>query len=335
MAEGKGKKRSAFRTDKVITAVEWLCSNHKTWKKIDFDEVREAVKDWKPIIIDESETINSSNDPEHSNIEETESFSCYFPDGSVTNNSGGLDDPEEFKKIVEEAQQRGYDVEFQCDMEKSLVNDYDEDNLVNTSLLQFPYGVGGMNEMRWKGDGSKTDRLNVSEYISHLTKLSRPDFHRPLFTLMLYSIHVRQQLLKTAKLQLRGKTKAATLANGLRIEDLDNAIWFQRRNVRSGTAASRTLLDAIDSCSRSLPHTKDAAKKARSTAESMQHNFGLGSWFLTVTFDDDNSFLVQVLSQTEVDGNQPVSSLTDEELQDRAKKRTLLRLQFGYNSSPL
>jgi hypothetical protein len=258
----KAQNKCKIRTDKLLAAVDWLCCNHKTWKTIDRDEIRKAVKDWKPIIVDSSVTVNNSSNLEHANIEETESFSCYFPDGTLSDGNGGLDDPSEFKKLVEETQRRGFEVEFQYDVEKHLVNDYEEDNFVNTSLLQFPYGIGGMNEPRRKSDGSQTCSLNVSEYIEHLTRMSRPDFHRPLFVLILYSIQIRQQMLRTSKFVLREKQTASTLANGLRVDDLDNSIWFHRRGVRSGTRASRTLLEAVNSCSRALPHTKEAAEKA-------------------------------------------------------------------------
>jgi hypothetical protein len=50
----------------------------------------------------------------------------------------------------------------------------------------------------------------------------------------------------------------------------------------------------------------------------------MASYFLTVTPDDDNSFLVQVYSQVNVDNDHPVASLPDEDLVARAKQRTQL-----------
>ena len=51
---------------------------------------------------------------------------------------------------------------------------------------------------------------------------------------------------------------------------------------------SKRLLSAIDATARALPHTDEAAKKARADSEAMQHEFGVGSTFLMVTFDDNN-----------------------------------------------
>ena len=45
-----------------------------------------------------------------------------------------------------------------------------------------------------------------------------------------------------------------------------------------------------------------------------QHYFGTASYFLTVTPDDDNSFIVQVYSQITVDDDRAIASLSDEEL---------------------
>ena len=51
----------------------------------------------------------------------------------------------------------------------------------------------------------------------------------------------------------------------------------------------------------------------------------MASYFLTVTPDDDDSFLVQVYSEVNVDNeDHPVASLPDEDLVAHAKQRTQL-----------
>jgi len=52
------------------------------------------------------------------------------------------------------------------------------------------------------------------------------------------------------------------------------------------------------------------------------------SYFLTVTPDDENSFLVQMYSQVTVDDNRPIATLSDSDLIVRAKQRTQLRIQY-------
>ena len=77
-----------------------------------------------------------------------------------------------------------------------------------------------------------------------------------------------------------------------------------------------------------MPHTNEAAKSARRDREAHQHYFGTASYFLTVTPDSDNSFLVQVYSQITVDDDRPIAGLSDEELTLRAKQRLQLRIKY-------
>ena len=62
----------------------------------------------------------------------------------------------------------------------------------------------------------------------------------------------------------------------------------------------------------------------------MQHHFGTGSVFLTVTFDDENSVLMQVLSGVRIDdrAGEGDTVVSDEDLLERAGRRRALRLQY-------
>jgi hypothetical protein len=132
-----------------------------------------------------------------------------------------------------------------------------------------------------------------------------------------------------SRLQLRNPIDAKNLAEGVNAQDVSAAIGFRRNGVRTGgTNVSRKLLDSVDAMSRNLPHTNEAAKKARGSGEAMQHHFGMCSIFLTVTFDDENSLLIQVLSGEDIDDGTPVSSLSDEEVAERAKERIQLRINY-------
>jgi hypothetical protein len=95
-----------------------------------------------------------------------------------------------------------------------------------------------------------------------------------------------------------------------------------------GDYASNRILDSVDAISRSLPHTNEASRKARNKGEAMQHHFGQASIFLTVSFDDDNSFLIQVMSGYLVDNTRDLHGVTDEEIRERSLQRQSLRLNF-------
>jgi hypothetical protein len=139
----------------------------------------------------------------------------------------------------------------------------------------------------------------------------------------------RVRLLKQSHLQLRGEADAQQIAAGFNTSDLSTTIVQRRKLNRSGgTYVSLRVLDSVDVCSRALPHANKAAKKARGIGESMQHAFGTGSIFLTVSFDDDCCYLTQVLSGVQVDDDVDISTLTEDELKEWCKKCTAIRLDF-------
>ena len=92
---------------------------------------------------------------------------------------------EDFKRIVEKARESGFDLMFQCDIQReSVYNETLDDVFLMGNLLQFPYGRGGMDERRIIGEEDQiSDKLDVDEYIQHISRLSLPQFHRPLFCL--------------------------------------------------------------------------------------------------------------------------------------------------------
>ena len=58
------------------------------------------------------------------------------------------------------AKLHGYNIEFQCDLNHTIVSDYKDKNFVNSSILQFPFGKGGINEMQQLKDGTYTKNVN-------------------------------------------------------------------------------------------------------------------------------------------------------------------------------
>jgi len=224
----KVKEKCKFRVSKMQEAMKWLCENHKAWKNVDYQALEREAANFVPIIVDNSTEVEDSTDTQHANTEETESFSCFFPDGATTTTSGGLDSPEEFKAFVEESKKQGFDVEFQFETERKLVFEADGDNLEAACLLQFPFGVGGFNELRWKADRSLSTRFNPQELIEHWSLIAKNEFHNQHFVLVLFNLFIRQQLFRTARFQLRGETSAKALANGLRIEDFTAQPGFDK-----------------------------------------------------------------------------------------------------------
>ena len=322
----RSKERSTIRTDKIIAAVEWLCKNNRRWSSVNFKALCESLQGRKPVIYDRSSEVENDN----ANIEDNEVLTCYYPDGATCPSNGGCDNPEHFKKYVQDMAEQGYDVEFQANLKQEFMNDSEGDLLLDACLLQFPCGVGGLKERRKLQDGSWTCKSDYMEFIRELSLNSQPQFHSNLFQLILYSLASKHRLLSSSRLQLRGKTDAHNLAEGLNVKDVISCITGRRRKNRiTGANASKKFLNAVDATAKALPHTNEASKAARGLGEAMQHHFGMGSVFLTVTFDDENSLIMQVMTREEIHNkNMSTDGMTDAELSELVKKRRELRLKF-------
>jgi hypothetical protein len=327
----RARERSKVRTNIVLLALQWLISNNEEWiqKGIDLDLIRENLRN--PLVLDNSMEVDGSDDDnDNNNIEETDSFQVFFPDGTMSSLTGGQENLEQFNEILQAASRSGYDISIRSNLMKEAVSDFRDNNLVNACLLQFPYGRGGMHENRMEAKGCLTSNTDVEEYVQHLTRLSQPSFHHELFTLILYNLSMKQAMVRNAGWRVRNKCDAKSIATELTMEEISEAISTRVSGGRKRrcTTQGHKLLNAVDAIAKAVPHTNEAAKQARSNGECIQHHFGTPSVFLTVTPDDDNSFLVQVLVDEIIDDDRPIESISNEELTTRAKKRTNMRIRY-------
>ena len=335
----KARERSTIRVDKVLNALKWLVEHNRLWKRICIEKIRKDLLKVGPVFIDESSRVQGSNDPINTNIETTETFVAYFPDGTMKTVSGGQASIDEFKKLVERSKFHMNQLQFQCVLSKEAASDFQGDNFLKACLLQFPYGLGGMNEQRMNSDGSMTSSIDLTDYVQHLSYISQPHFHRPLFVLILYSIFQRQRMLRSSSLNVRGDVTYSDFATALNADDIDQAVSFrqlqrqQRRagrstpNIAGGTFVSNKFLNSIDAVTKALPHSNAAAKRARTEGESLCHYLGFPAIFLSFAPDDESSFLLQIFAGVTIDDDTAIESLTDEQLASRAKHRRELRIQ--------
>jgi Helitron helicase-like domain at N-terminus len=321
----KAEEQSQIRLTELTKALRWLIQYNERWQNVDYEKMLRDLEDVRPVVLDRSKEVES----EDTNIEETELFTVFYPDGATTQTHGGFEDAESFKDFARQLEAAGFDAEFQFNVEKEYFKGTDSDLLLDSCLLQFPYGIGSQHEARLLHDGSFDENSTLTEFLEHLSRKSDPIFQRPMMQLIMYSMLCKTKLLRSSRLQLRGKTDAENLACGLNKNDVVSAITGRRQGSRyCGTDVSRRFLDAVDATAKALPHTNQSTKVSRGKGEAMQHHFGMGSIFCTTTFDDENSFLMQVLSGEEIDDDTPVEDLTDEECSKRCKKRRELRLKY-------
>jgi Helitron helicase-like domain at N-terminus len=115
------------------------------------------------------------------------------------------------------------------------------------------------------------------------------------------------------------------------LQDVNDAIdytRFARGSITQEIYHGRQLLGAIDTMCRTIPHTNEAAKKARRQVECLQHHFGSPTFFLTVTPDDDNHMLVQIYAGHILNGAVDVNEQSDESVLALSKEKTNLRIKF-------
>jgi hypothetical protein len=264
----RARARKPIRVTKVLLAVQWLCKNHQRWKHIDYSNYQQKLEQFVPKIYDHSTEVESTNQ----NVEQEELFLCYYPDGAVNHHQGGFNDPNDFKQFIDNMHQAGYDIQLKVDLAKQFVHGNDGDQLISSCLLQFPYGIGGLDEKRQLPDGTFTIKAYLEAFMGHLTLVSQKCFQYPMFQLIAYSLSSKLRLLRKSRFQVRDKMTASALANGLDFESVRATIHGrQAGNWHAGSVASRTLLSSVDSMSRALPHSNESAKQARSQGEAMQH----------------------------------------------------------------
>jgi hypothetical protein len=322
----KALERSKIRPTKLIAAIEWLEKNNGEWQDVNMEDIEENVKKCQPILVDKSEEVEEGED---CSTEDQESFSVYFPDGSMTEVYGGKNSACDFKKVVTEAHNRGFNGEVVSNLSRDFAKDYLGNTFVSSCILQMPFGLGGSDLRRHGMNRDNFGKWDLDEYAEHLSMISTPAFQTPLFILKLFNIKLRSNILRSATQQLYSKMSVWNLRDTINSEDFQLAARAHAAGRSAGSVASRQLVKCIDSVNKNLPHSNGAVKRARMFMESLQQQFGLGGIFLTVTPDDENTFLITAYSQVDQNGKPiDVTELSSEVLKAKANKRNEVRLQF-------
>ena len=311
----KLRMKNKIRTEKVMRAMEWLVQYNSEWKQrnIKLDSVRQMLLQKDPVLIDDSIQVASGvHNGSNNNIEDTETFKVFFPDGDISPITGGQENIDELRGLIHRANSAGYNFELRNNIYTEAAVDYKDNCLVNTCLLQYPYGRGGLEDehlircKRMRDNLVSKKTTDILAYSEHMMNLSMPQFHRSLFSLIIFNLKMKQLMIRKACLQLRYSSSAEALAQNLTSEAISTAIDARRRGLRVGPGENRNgelLLSTVDAVVGGVPHTNQATRRARRNAEAIMHQFGLPSIFLTVTPDDDNSYLLQVLSSENNDAD--------------------------------
>jgi hypothetical protein len=220
------QKKYSIHTGRIIAAIEWLLNNNSHWRmyKQSFHDIVSCIK--RPTIVDNATVVQTNSSTLTSiSVENTESFQVFYPDGNVSVMTGGQENIDAFQEVIQEATKEGYQIECRMSILSNAVNDYQENNLSKACLLQFPYGIGGLDDERITGTIH-----NLVSFTSYLSMISLPQFHKELFTLQLYNMQLKFLMMDSARWKVRNKLFSELISTGITTEDIDVAI----ENKRSG-----------------------------------------------------------------------------------------------------
>jgi len=192
----------------------------------------------------------------------------------------------------------------------------------------MPYGRGGVNEKRLDTKGEEVN-WSLEQYVRHVSYLSNPMFHRPLFVLKMFNVQLRAKILTNASRQISHNQKILSLRDNVTLAALNQGgkAFISGHHVENQHCYQ--LFKSIQAINKALPHSDGAAARARQHMEALQHKFGLGGMFLTVTPDDENSFFVTLHAQVDAIGKPiDVTNLSNEELKIRSKMRCATRIKY-------
>ena len=165
----KAKKKATIRPRKILDAIQWLIHHNDDWKTIDMNKIKLALQKSNPIIVQDE---SNPADAVETNIESTETFRVYFPDGSLQSGLGGQQTCSDFLsaaingKATDNVSSGVTSTFLQAKFDKERVQDYRDKNLVNACMLQFPFGKGGLStELRYGGE-SGLYKVTHEEYMN-------------------------------------------------------------------------------------------------------------------------------------------------------------------------
>ena len=142
---------------------------------------------------------------------------------------------------------------------------------------------------------------------------------------------MKQWMLHSAMFRLRNKTTVDKFANNLSEEYIRDVLQRKKKNQSSFTGSfpyspGTQFIGAIVAITAYLPHTNTTAKKNHNIAECLQHHFGVPTFFVTISPDDENSWIIQVWCGEQIDHN--ICFDSDDNLRQKVKERIALRIEF-------
>ena len=272
-------KRSKIRPKYVNEALHWLKTYNIQYHNINISDYDTCT----PVIIDESCVADTVN----SNVEKVFEVSAVFPDpNEPTYNDGGCSSSKDLKKETISKLMKGQNLLISRPS-KTILRDYEGQNLIKAFPLQFPYGVGGV-------DLDGEERKGIT-YYRYLRGMSNSDFHRAEFVTIIENMSERSNLINGA--YCRMKNTELDDIYGITGVELQDGLKGYLNNERSSGPLNLFIrkMKAVTQC---ISHSEEAAKEARQKLFSMITYFGLPSILFTITPEDNFNYRIIIHSKT-------------------------------------
>ena len=153
----------------------------------------------------------------------TEDFKVVFPEGTTTENNGGLDSMKDFVDVIKKVRDNGTNMEIMSKSLPDIASDYKDNNLVKAFPKVFPYGYGGPHDDRYMSNGSLSKSWKLQDYLEHISMLSKPSIHEGLFSLVVYNIYTKQTLVNNAVYRSRDDMNLTENFANLKAKDVIEA----------------------------------------------------------------------------------------------------------------
>lgn len=282
-------------SDKVIKAFEWLKKNN-----IHFKDITIPPKDKlpQPRILHHKSFLEI--DGSSSEIENEINVTVLLPDGNHVNETNGVfESQEEFRRFLIENGSAHVKKTFFTKPSKKRCKDYIDDEFVKAFPVQFPFGIGCFGKEKYLRGFTKKRTSNPSfhDRVLHLLRTHQRWFHVPVFNLVANGILMKNDVFSNVRLQcnLRYEESKAMGARygSMTASALEKSIINSRRHSSLNTDGDR-FLNSISAISECLPHSNEAATRAKQDYFSYLVSFGLPALMVTISPDDKRCLWIQV-----------------------------------------
>lgn len=317
------KKKVHSSRKKMLQVLQWYIDNNYLYAK-HFKSLPNIRDIPTPRIIERVKIVDSVD----TNIELTEQMSMVFPDDNLNETTGGFRSIDEFKEVISEINKGNTAVTLTSRAAEYVYANTGE-NFTKAFPIQFPYGIGGPNQIRMDRNDEPVVG-NFIKYIQHVNNLSNLNFHTQLFSVLTWNILEKQDMVRRACLRIKkDKTLQKKISETTSDEVAECIMSIRNARVVAKTQKQKNcLFDAVNSVTYALPHSNENAMRNRKYAFSMQLRFGMPFVFFTLTPDDSSSYTVSVYLGLKFNTDDRIELLNNNELAERATRRHRFRIKY-------